>query len=569
MGIGLSNAVAAAVLALVAGAAGRVCRRRPAVVHGLWLLVLVKLVTPPLVAVAVPWPAEPPESGDLSGLVVLPEPAAPAAPPIAEDEAPRGVAVLVDAVSEPEPPADAAGTEPPSWRWDHVLCGLWLAGSVGWFVLALTRVLRFQHLLRHARPAPPALRQTVAGLARRLGLRRCPEVLLLPGRLAPLVWAAGGRPRLCLPEGLPATVGGAALETLLVHELAHVRRRDHWVRRLEFLVLGLYWWHPVAWYARRELREAEEQCCDAWVVAVLPGAGRTYANALVDILDFLSADGPAVPVLASGIGQIADLKRRLSMIVRGTTPRGLDRAGVLALLGLGLLVPLWPHWAQADPPEAPPAGVPAAVDLEREQDELKRLEAELQKKLAEVRELEARLKARAADQARGNVEALRKRLILVEKERAERAAAEVRERPDLVRAQVGQRGTVIRIEIVGTDKADEIKDILRRIEKELGGKGRIRVAIEERREGNAVSAPRALPGERVRPRFAPPDVPMGPRPPVRDSLERKLEDLQRELDALRREIRDTRPGGGPPPPPDRGRPVPPPPPPAPGAPPGP
>ena len=71
--------------------------------------------------------------------------------------------------------------------------------------------------------------------------------------------------------------------------------------------MGLYWWHPVVWYARRELREAEEQCCDAWVVATLPGAGRAYASALLDTLDFLSAAPPAVPLLASGLGQVSDL----------------------------------------------------------------------------------------------------------------------------------------------------------------------------------------------------------------------------------------------------------------------
>ena len=45
---GLGNALVALVLAVVALVVGLVCRR-PAVVHALWLLVLLKLVTPPLV----------------------------------------------------------------------------------------------------------------------------------------------------------------------------------------------------------------------------------------------------------------------------------------------------------------------------------------------------------------------------------------------------------------------------------------------------------------------------------------------------------------------------------------
>src|SRR5262245_4096329 len=53
--IGLSNVLVSAALALVAITVGLVCRR-PAVTHALWLLVLLKLVTPPLFRVSLPWP---------------------------------------------------------------------------------------------------------------------------------------------------------------------------------------------------------------------------------------------------------------------------------------------------------------------------------------------------------------------------------------------------------------------------------------------------------------------------------------------------------------------------------
>src|SRR5947209_4622411 len=71
----LANAVCAALLAVPAVVAGRL--RRPAVAHGLWLLVLIKLVTPPLFPVTLPWlpPDAPP-----------PTPAAPAGDPVALNE---------------------------------------------------------------------------------------------------------------------------------------------------------------------------------------------------------------------------------------------------------------------------------------------------------------------------------------------------------------------------------------------------------------------------------------------------------------------------------------------------
>src|SRR5438270_4679277 len=59
--IGLANALLATVLALFAAAAGRVFRF-PALTHFLWLLVLAKLLTPPLARVPVPWPETRPAS---------------------------------------------------------------------------------------------------------------------------------------------------------------------------------------------------------------------------------------------------------------------------------------------------------------------------------------------------------------------------------------------------------------------------------------------------------------------------------------------------------------------------
>ena len=58
LSVGISNALAAVVLALLAFAVDRIFRR-PALSHCFWLLVLLKLVTPPLVHVPLPWPAEP------------------------------------------------------------------------------------------------------------------------------------------------------------------------------------------------------------------------------------------------------------------------------------------------------------------------------------------------------------------------------------------------------------------------------------------------------------------------------------------------------------------------------
>jgi beta-lactamase regulating signal transducer with metallopeptidase domain len=250
-------------------------------------------------------------------------------------------------------PALAPAAEPVAAvaPWPLVLGGAWVVGGVAWLGLALVRVWGFHRLLRYARPATPALQAQADDLARQLGLSRGPKVWLLPGAVAPMLWGLTGRARLLLPADLLGRLDAAQRAALLAHELAHYRRGDHWVRFLELAVTAAYWWHPVVWWARGELHEAEEQCCDAWVVWALPGAARSYALAVVETVDFLAGVRAALPVGASGLGRVRHLKRRVTMILTERVPRALPRAGGLAFASLALvLLPLRAGWAQQPAP---------------------------------------------------------------------------------------------------------------------------------------------------------------------------------------------------------------------------
>ena len=203
---------------------------------------------------------------------------------------------------------------------------LWLMGSLGWFTLASARLLQLRRQLSLARPALGSLQEEAARLAERLDVS-CPCVWVLPGSLSPMLWVLGRGPCLLIPASLLERLDDEQRQALLVRELAHWRRRDHWVRRLELVALGLYWWCPLVWWARRHLQEAEEECCDAWVVWLMPGGAWVTRLALVETVDFLAGARPALPPVASGIGQVRLLRRRLTMIMRGSTPRTLTLGG--------------------------------------------------------------------------------------------------------------------------------------------------------------------------------------------------------------------------------------------------
>ena len=254
--------------------------RSPALIHGLWLLVLLKLVTPPIVPVA----PRPDRTAGRRCRRPLPGPRGGVGAPrgagrmAASSRARRSSDELcraevgagrdrtgqmrrrpTDAPTGPmAEPAESADPSPcprsrrgavagssRSWCWSSPAPwsgGRWRrcgssASSGCWASFG---------------PRPPTCRRRSTSWPGELGLRRPPTVWLVPGRVPPMLWAFGGRARLLVPAELwPSLDERSSGRRSWPHELAHLKRKDHWVRWLDLAVAGLYWWHPVVWWARR------------------------------------------------------------------------------------------------------------------------------------------------------------------------------------------------------------------------------------------------------------------------------------------------------------------------------
>lgn len=86
------------------------------------------------------------------------------------------------------------------------------------------------------------------------------------------------RPRIFLPY----TLDGMELHHVVAHEKAHICRKDHWWKPLGFLLLSIYWFHPLMWVAYILLCRDIELACDEKVVAKLDAEQRAnYTQALV------------------------------------------------------------------------------------------------------------------------------------------------------------------------------------------------------------------------------------------------------------------------------------------------
>jgi TonB family protein len=150
--------------------------------------------------------------------------------------------------------------------------------------------------------------------------------------------AVAAGPVILLPEAA-AEWPAERLEMVLMHELAHVRRRDLWWRLAGTLACCLYWFHPLAWWAAAQQRKESEMACDDLVLR--GSSSERYAESLVAVAR--EASGHRTPVAVMAMAKPRELEGRLMAVLDGSRRRvpasGWGAAGAL-FMGLLLVSPL-------------------------------------------------------------------------------------------------------------------------------------------------------------------------------------------------------------------------------------
>jgi beta-lactamase regulating signal transducer with metallopeptidase domain len=217
---------------------------------------------------------------------------------------------------------------------------LWMGGIVFLAVLHIGRGIAFRRTIRQSLSAPPAVQRQVRAAAARIGLRRAPETYMVRGHISPMVWCPfmNSRSRLILPIQLWLELDAVARNAVLFHEMAHLRRRDHWVRALECLIGAVYWWNPIVWWVRSRIHEEAENCCDSWVIWLLPRGRRAYAEALLRTREYVSRSAMVVPATGMGVAtrRGRKLARRITMVMTNKNTPGLSMYGMMLIAALAV-----------------------------------------------------------------------------------------------------------------------------------------------------------------------------------------------------------------------------------------
>jgi beta-lactamase regulating signal transducer with metallopeptidase domain len=219
-----------------------------------------------------------------------------------------------------------------------VALGAWLAGSIVLVLRLFAGHRRMTGVRLSAVPAGPVAQGLCADLARRMGVRT-PALMRTPFLSSPCLVGLR-RPAIVLPED-----GDDNLREALIHELAHLLRRDGPWNVLSHAAVSALWVQPMMWLLRKRIEEAAEQVCDDFVVQF--GADRArYAGLLLELaahsLPPLNASAVAMislrSLLARRVTRILDSTRALSTRTGTRAVCTVVSAGLAGTILAGLLV---------------------------------------------------------------------------------------------------------------------------------------------------------------------------------------------------------------------------------------
>ena len=227
----------------------------------------------------------------------------------------------------------AAGTRSTGWHIDWFLL-VWSAGTLtvlGWF--AAGKIIIWRMSRRAAVLHDSERLELVGELAHLMRLPRVPQILIGARRVMPSTFGIL-RPRIVLPAECTDWTD-RRWRMVLSHELAHVQRRDVAAQLFVHMVCALWWFQPLAWLVRRQLRQSSERACDAF--ALLFGMRASdYASELVAIAREARLT-PVTSCAAIGMASVR-LEERIHAILRPrmspSPARGLLAVMLLAVFGI-------------------------------------------------------------------------------------------------------------------------------------------------------------------------------------------------------------------------------------------
>ncbi len=247
-----------------------------------------------------------------------------------------------------------------------LLVVLWLVvcGLMSWRIARSYRAVF--RLRRRLGFAPAEQRERVARLADLFGIKR-PVRAFASEQVAMPMTVGSLKPLIILPPDFAANLAPAEFESVVAHELAHIKRWDYLTNMLQRAVQAYLFFHPAVWFIGKQLMIERELACDDWAVKTLEP--RRYASCLTKLVETLNRSNPhmAVRIAATGIifGKHV-ISRRVEMILNRDRNATTAVSKPALLYSIGLVVMFVAVCSLISPVIAVPLGQKPAKQTKKE-----------------------------------------------------------------------------------------------------------------------------------------------------------------------------------------------------------
>ncbi|MHA3772514.1 M56 family metallopeptidase [Verrucomicrobiota bacterium sgz303538] len=261
--------------------------------HGLWLLVLARLV--------MPWPVETPWS------LIDYSRHSKAAPGQEVTVTVSGAALLQSQAIAGEEMQGAKGRA----GWNELLVTIWVGGMAVGVVFVLCQWFQTRRWATRTRPADdPGLIEAFESIPVEW---RAGVELRQTNSLSLATLAGVRKPQIWFPDRWVQELTNDELRNVLLHELGHARRNDLLAQWLFGIALCLHWFNPLVWIAVRTARFDREMACDEWVLERADENGaEQYGSTLLRIVQMLRTPARISPVVVA----MAANRKTLGMRIR-------------------------------------------------------------------------------------------------------------------------------------------------------------------------------------------------------------------------------------------------------------
>ncbi len=219
----------------------------------------------------------------------------------------------------------------------ELLAVIWVFGASVFLVRAFGGLLYLRGIIQTGRIAE-AIQPTLDALRINLGIRRMVTVLESAAVTVPLVTGML-KPVIILPLGMATGLSTAQIESILIHELIHIKRYDYLLNLVQAILESVFFFNPFVWILSDMMRREREHCCDDAVIAAGIDS-RTYAITLASLEEARhSRSGLALSFAGKKYALLYRIKRLMEKSARNYSAR--EKLVPVILLVVGFACASW------------------------------------------------------------------------------------------------------------------------------------------------------------------------------------------------------------------------------------